>query len=267
MDIIIASMLLFFIVFPVIWLMIHEMNKERREIISVYFDAETRCMRALDSKSIDYVFSAMDQYKKAYYEAEEYLPSVSREVHAENMEMIKDHLAELEEEAWERKALKHLQTFADCYVAIVTGEIASFREVDQLMKLRDRCVSAWQSYFSIDLMQYKTTIYPKRYLREYMDDLYDPCMESSEALRNKLNEHIQVMRPEYKRKMRLYTLMIAYVRARDTVMRADLMKAPFENYTADEVKYCYKDLVSRNRLFEYKMGSRIFVSRSDKEKA
>ena len=37
-------------------------------------------------------------------------------------------------------------------------------------------------------------------------------------------------------------------------------------FTAAEVKCCYRGLIAQNRLYEYKMGNRWFVSLSDREK-
>lgn len=247
---------------------IYKSRKEARlHAFRIYYAAEERCSRAMDSRSISVVQNAIDEWQSAFQEAEPVLDANYRHLFEVDIADLKTHLADIEEDDWLKKAEKYLDSFSECYMLIVNGDMETFRDVDRIFALKKRCISAWQKYFSVDLEPYRTTIYPKRYLREYMGELYDPCMESHDALEKKLSDYIQTARPEYRRKMRLFELLVAYVRNRESVLRAELMKAPFDGFTADEVKVCYKALLEKNRLTEYKMGSRLFVMLSDKETA
>lgn len=252
---------------PILYGIFHGRTVEKSESLDRFFKTSDRCMDALDRKTAESVTRFMDEYEYAYSESEQHLSEFYRKEFHEDMDDLREHLRQIEEEAWLKKAGKHLADFAESYEIIMGGEMETFRDVDRLFAQKKRCVSEWHKYFAIDLTQYKSTIYPKRYLREFMGDQYDPCMESSEALDRQLSGRIQSMRPEFTRKKRLYDLMVAYVREHPGIMRADLMKVNFPGFNADEVKYCYKPLLEKNRLVEYKMGSRYFVSLSDREAA
>lgn len=242
-------------------------KKTRMQLYEDYCNVEERCIRALDSNSISKVSDAINEWQAAFEHAESVLDNVERSSYATNMEDLKCHLSDLEKENWLKKAERHLNDFYECYEIIADGEMENFKDVDQLFKLKGRCISAWQSYFHIDLDQYSTTIYPKRYLREYMGELYDPCMESHDALEKKLSDRIQIMRPEYNRKLRLYDDIMCYVSNMRSILRSELLRTPFTNYTLDEVKCCYRELLKRNRLVEYKLGDRFFVALSDSEQS
>lgn len=252
---------------PLLYAIIHGKSEEKQASIENYFRVSERCMDALDRKSVEAVTHFMDEYEYAYADAEPALSDFYREEHKQDMDDLWERVAEIEQEEWLQKAEKHLTAFWECYELIMDGEMENFRDVDHVFSLKKRCISEWQNYFAVDLSQYRTTIYPKRYLREFMGDQYDPCMESHDALEKKLSDRIQSARPEYKRKKRLYDLIVAHVRQNPGIMRADLMKTDFPGFNAEEVKYCYKALLDKNRLMEYKMGSRYFVTLSDKEAA
>ena len=53
---------------------------------------------------------------------------------------------------------------------------------------------------------------------------------------------------------------------REAVQQCVLLRQEFPNATAEEVKYCYQELVKQYKLVKYKMGNRWFVALSDKEK-
>ena len=98
-----------------------------------------------------------------------------------------------------------------------------------------------------------------------MGEDYDPCMESRDALEKRLSEYVRRMRPEQKRKNALCKTMLQYVRERKTVPQADLLKTDFPGFIPEEVKCCLDDLVRKDRLVKTKLGSRWFVSLSDRE--
>ena len=181
------------------------------------------------------------------------------------MEMAREQLHDIEMEIWAKKADKHLQAFYDSYYSVVSGDCHNFRDVELLMKEKAKCIREWQNYYAIDLEPYRTTIYPKRYMKEYLGNDYDPCMDSRYGLEKKLDACVASMRPEQKRKNRLYDVIVDYVTEKETVPRSELLKTAFDGFIAEEIKCCYKELVSKNRLVETKTGNRWFVSLSDKE--
>ena len=68
------------------------------------------------------------------------------------------------------------------------------------------------------------------------------------------------------RRERLYALLVRQVTDRESMLRSELLGTAFSGFTAAEVKCCYRGLIAQNRLYEYKMGNRWFVSLSDREK-
>lgn len=254
-----------FILLGIIGAICESRKQMRKQALKTYLSIEKRCVRAIDSHSLNKVRNAIREWEVAYHEAEPILEPVFRRVYEQDMKDLKANLACLEEDHWLRKAEKYLDSFSMCYELIMDGQMENFKDVEELFRLKKRCISAWQNYFSIDLTEYESTIYPKRYLREYMGELYDPCMESHEALEKKLSERIQIMRPEYKRKMQLYELIVSFVWNNVSVLRTELLRKPFDGFTPEEVKCCYNALLKKNRLMEYKMGGRVFAMASDKE--
>lgn len=238
-------------------------NKE--ESFKGYSKAEDKCERASEGNSIKRLKENISNLEDAYQQASPYFSSKQKDIHAHNMNMHRENLRLLEEEKWQRKADKYLQDFADCYEIIRSHELEDFRDVELLLKYEKKCIDSWQKYFAIDLTEYESTLYPKRYLKEYMGDDYDPCMESKQALEKKLSEYIDHMRPEYKRKRKLYKILVDYVREVGSIKRADLFKTVFDGYTADEIKCCYRELIKKNRLVEIRLGNPYFVSLSDRE--
>ena len=226
---------------------------------------------ALYSSSTKKVKQYVSDFEAAYKEAEPHMTSSQRsayrEIKSEITQTAREQIRELEEDRWERVAEKHLQNFYDSYYMVTNGELHTFRDVELLMKEKARCIREWQSYFAVDLDQFDTTIYPKKYMREYLGEDYDPCMDSHEALEKKLSDCVASMRPEQKRKNQLYKLIVDHVRRQETVPRGELLKTEFPGYIPEEVRCCYRELIKRNRLVETKMGNRFFVSLSDKELA
>lgn len=243
----------------------HEKRGTDNQLYRDYYEIEKRCAHALESRSINTVQNTIDEWQSAFTKAEPVLDDATRYLFNVDMADLRQHLADLEEEKWAEKAEKHLSVFSNCYEMIMNGDMETFRDVDHLFALKKRCVSAWQDYFAVDLEPYRTTIYPKRYLREYMVDLYDPCMESHEALEKKLSEKIQYMRPEYRRKIQLFDILLDYVANEQSVMRNKILNLSLDGFTTDEIKICYRSLIKQNKMVEIKLADHVFVSLSDKE--
>lgn len=250
------------IMFPLILRLSRE-----EESFKNYSKADDKCERASEGNSIKRLKENISNLENAYQQASPYFSSKQKDAHMRNMNEYRENLRLLEEEKWQRKADKYLQDFAECYEIIRSRELEDFRDVELLLKYEKKCIDSWQKYFAIDLTEYESTLYPKRYLKEFMDDDYDPCMESKQALEKKLSEYIGHMRPEYKRKTKLYKILVDYVREVGSIKRAALLKTVFDGYTQDELKCCYRELIKKNRLVEIKLGNLYFVYLSDKEAA
>ena len=257
----------FFFVLAIIGAVMQDRAEKRKQALKEYFKTDNKVGRALDSNSRKHVKETLKEFEAAYQNSQDYLGYAGKSLHMTDKEDLQAHLKELEEEAWLKKAGKHSDAFAYNYEIVTCADLDNFKDVELIMKAKKKCLDEWQKYFAVDLSEYETTIYPKRYLRENMGEMYDPCMESRETLEKKLSECIQAARPEYRRKMRLYEDIVEYVSRHPDIPRSDLFRVKFSGATAEEVKHCYKELIKKNRLFEMKMGNRFFVSLSDKEKS
>lgn len=91
-------------------------------------------------------------------------------------------------------------------------------------------------------------------------------LDSRGALQTALDAAIEPLKPEQRRKRALYRNVMEYVAKGESVQRAALLKNPFPEATAEEVRFCYRELVREYRLVEIKIGNRWFVTLSDKEK-
>ena len=255
-----------FFLLPVVYGLIHRRTSERRERLKAYDAADRACGRALESRSLETVRRSLADFQAAYQTAEADLDAAGKALYKTDLADLQAHLADLERADWLRKAEKPLMDFAEQY-ELVTGEaLEGFRDAELLLRAREKCLAAWQRYFAVDLTPYETRIQPKDYLRTYMGEGYDPCMASRDALANKLDACVRAARPEYLRKKRLYALLVRQVADRESMLRSELLGTDFSGFTAAEIKCCYRALLTQNRLYEYKMGSRWFVSLSDREK-
>ena len=252
-------------VFLIIHSIAHAGDAEARQRKMDYLEASDKIISATDSQSIKTVRNSIERLDCEYSKIKDIAGESSNYLYTEDRKFLVEHLHDLEQEKWEKKADKYLQEFSDCYLTIIDGELEHFADVELLFKTKKRCISLWQKYFAIDLSEYETTIYPKRYMREWMGEDYDPCMESHEALEKKLSDCVDKMRPEYKRKTALYGIIVTRVASCGSIARSELLKQHFNGYIPEEVKCCYNALVKENRLVEVKLGGRYFVSLSDKE--
>lgn len=243
----------------------HAGDAEARQQVMNYMGSSDKLINATDSRSIKKVRESIASLDYEYSKVKDLAGQSGNYLYTEDRTFLTEHLHDLEEEKWEKRADKYLQEFSDCYLTIVGGEFENFKDVDALFKMKKRCISLWQKYYAIDLSEYETTIYPKRYLRDWMGEDYDPCMESHEALEKKLNDCVDKMRPEYKRKNALYGIIVTRVASIGSIARSELLKQRFDGYVPEEVKCCYNALIKENRLVEVKLGGRYFVSLSDKE--
>ena len=255
-----------FFTLPVLYGIYRSRKEAQSQLFREYYEVEKRCEQAIDSQSISKVKNAIEELSIAFHKAEPVLESESKSIFYDDMKDLKDQLSYLETKNWQSKAYKHLESFSSYYDLIMNGSLDTFRDVDKLFSAKEKCLDSWHKYFAVELIDYKTTIYPKRHLREYTGDLYDPCMESSDALNKKLSDKIQTMRPEYIRKMNLLERIVDYVAENPNIQRSCLLKISFEGFTQKEVNIGYKALIQERRLIEMKIGNVYYVDLTDNER-
>lgn len=217
--------------------------------------------KALNAKKASKVDAALSVYEGLHYIAKKQGELVSEHIYQEDMRDMSDYYEDLTREEWEKSANKLLDKFRELYLIIAEP---TYKDVERAYRSKKRCIEYWQKYFAS--MPTGIHVYPKQYLREYLDLDYDPCMESHELLEKRLSECIEQMKPEYQRVVRLRKDMLDYVFENDSVMRSELLRKQFDGCTDKEVEYCYRELVNKYKLVAVKIGNRYFVKLSDKER-
>lgn len=177
-----------------------------------------------------------------------------------------ENLRNLKIEDWEEKADKVLSNFLDEFSYVTSDEDHSFGKVEDVLKSSKRCMKLWHDYWSIPFGDVYLGIDPHKYMERFLGNDFEPCMHSSDTLKKRLDAATEKLKPEHRRKMKIYRDILDYVNSQESIMRCDLLKHTFPNVTAKEAECCYRELVKQYRLVETKMGSRYFVSLSDKEK-
>lgn len=227
-----------------------------------YFDEERKLWaKGLDAKSSKKAYEILDELETGYKEIGKSSPVLFSSSYRENIQDVRELADALAKEEWEEKANRILDKFIDLYLMITSPD---FQDVEKAYRSKKRCIGYWQDYFaSVPDGLY---VYPKSYMKEYLDEDYDSCMESHVALEKKLSVAIDEMKPEYQRKKQLKSNLLSLVENEGSIMRSQLLNHQFEGCIEKEVQYCYRELITNYSLVEVKIGSRYFVSLSDKEK-
>ncbi len=220
--------------------------------------------RGVDAKRSQTAYDALVEYETRHDMAAANVKLVSEHIYQEDMQDIRENYETLVKEEWEEKADKILDKFYALY-AMITDP--TFKDVERAYRSKNRCIRLWQQYFYSIPTETGVWFDAKTHMQEYLEPYYDDCMYSHETLEKKLSRCIEEMKPEYQRKMALRKRILDIVAERESIMRADLVKIPFEGCTKQEVEYCIKELVDNYRLVSLKIADRYFISLSDKEKA
>lgn len=237
------------------------MQEERKENLYHYRHFSNAAVRGTSAARSSTAYKYLDEMELHYAHLAERGSPLSRQCYQEDMQELREYAKDLEKEEWEAKSSKILDEFYNNYLIVTETD---FSDVDRIFRAKKRCIELWQKYFDLP-EDHVALLYPKSFLMNYLGENYDPCMSSHDTLERKLDACIKEHRPEQRRKLKLYNLMIAYVEENVSVQRSKFLQHPFEGYSPDEIKCCYHDLVSRNRFAEIKMGNRYFVCLSDKE--
>lgn len=227
-------------------------------------------LRASDSSSIDKVKSYLDELEILLKDArrdgapEEKLEEIRRY----QKDVDRDYQILLEEK-WEKKVDPIVDELNDCYEFVTMAYNHTFQKVEDVIWARDRCLDLFDLYWKaadtfLEENQCRGRIRTGEYLNRWKPE--ENRFASRWELQQTLDAAIEPLKPEQKRKKKLYRDILNWVAEREAVQQCVLLRQEFPNATAEEVKYCYKDLVKRYKLVKYKMGNRWFVMLSDKEK-
>ena len=85
----------------------------------------------------------------------------------------------------------------------------------------------------------------------------------SREIEDSLTKHIEVMRPEYQRKMNLKNLILQTIADNGSIKRGTLLRTSYSGFIKSEIQACYRGLVNEHKVIEAKQGSFYFVSLTD----
>lgn len=236
----------------------NKMSSTEREFAE---EAHKLSNKGLDAKTSRKAEEALLQYEAAYSYAKSQTSLRSESIYQEDLEYLQDHYRSLSREEWEQRAGKLLDKFLELYLMITDP---SYKDVEKAYRSKKKCIEYWQKYFASPPED--VVVYPKQYIKDYLMDYYDPCMESHELLEKKLSSSIEQMKPEYKRAVKLRKDLLDIVAQSDGMMRSELLSKSFDGSTKKEVEWCYRELVKRYKLVEIKINNRYIVKLSDKER-
>lgn len=175
----------------------------------------------------------------------------------------KSALVGLAREKWIEEANEILNEFIGHFdfLANTVPEMYNFAELN---KSKTKALNLYEKLMYLRVPDVYVGISPHDYIREYLGEDYDPCMNSHWELGQKLDSIIEAAKPEKKRGEKLNREIIGFVKSKGSVKRAELKKHTFQGYTDDEVSAAYKLLIKKYKLVECKIGNRYFVSLPEK---
>lgn len=216
--------------------------------------------KGIDANTSKKAEEALVEYEAAYSNAKSQTRLVSDHIYQEDLEDIHDNYQTLCREEWERRAGKILDRFIELYLMI---NDPTFKDVEKAYRSKKKCIEYWQKYYAS--LPDGVIVHPKQYIKDYLMDDYDICMESHELLDKKLSSCIEHMKPEYKRAVKLRKDLLDMVAQNESMMRSELLSKTFDGCTKKEIEWCYRELVKQYKLVEIKMNNRYIVKLSDKE--
>lgn len=226
--------------------------------------------KSSDSSSIDKVRSYLDELEILAEDARrDGVPEGKLQDIRKCRESVECSYQILLEEKWKKKMDPIVDELNGCYELVTAACNHTFQKVEDVIWARDRCLHLYDAYWAaagkfLEENQCRGRIRTKDYLNSWHPE--ENRFASRWELQQTLDAAIEPLKPEQKRKKKLYRDILNWVAEQESVQQCALLKQGFPNATAEEVKYCYKDLVKQYRLVKYKMGNRWFVMLSDKEK-
>lgn len=237
-------------------------GKMSREECDFADEAYKLHIKGLDATKAKKAKEILDQYETAYEIAPGRSKFRSNHIYLEDISDIRENYEGLEIDEWREKAAKVLD---ELYELLYIVEHPDFKDVERAYRAKKRCLDLWHKYFEIP-RDPSINYGAKEYMRNYFGEGYKSYLDDSSSLEKHLTDCVEKMKPEYKRKTGLDKKIMNIVAEKESIMRSELLSMPFDGFTRKEVEYCYNELVRKYRLVAIKIGSRYFVSLSDKEK-
>lgn len=202
-----------------------------------------------------------------------------RYCYEDDIDLIRDNAEMLAERRWASKADEYLLKMEEAHSLIVQH---NFNNIEKAYSSKATFLKAYDAYFDWTRKCYddnygiwksvKLWDEAKKCVTELLGEtgeyvFWDSTFPSSYSVRQQidanLTKHIESMRPEYLRKIKLNSLILNKIASCGSIQRSVLLKSFFDGFTAPEVQACYHGLVKVHDVIEVKQGSLYFVSLSD----
>lgn len=202
-----------------------------------------------------------------------------RYCYEDDIDLIRDNAEMLAERRWASKADEYLLKMEEAHSLIVQH---NFNNIEKAYSSKATFLKAYDAYFDWTRKCYddnygiwksvKLWDEAKKCVTELLGEtgeyvFWDSAFPSSYSVRQQidvnLTKHIESMRPEYLRKIKLNSLILNKIASCRSIQRSVLLKSSFDGFTAPEVQACYHGLVKVHDVIEVKQGSLYFVSLSD----
>lgn len=164
---------------------------------------------------------------------------------------------------WQEKADGVLDCFISSYIDVVYNDPSMFTFA-ALSKCKKDCLRYYEKYWALKDPETYLKVSPKDYMKEYLGENYDLCMQSHWELEKKLESAIEEAKPEKRRGEKLTKEILSFVKCKGSVKRSELKRHEFDSFSKEEVASAYKFLIAKYKLVEYKIGNLYFVSLPEK---
>ncbi len=202
-----------------------------------------------------------------------------RYCYEDDIDLIRDNAEMLAERKWASKADEYLLKMEEAHSLVVQH---NFNNIEKAYSSKATFLKAYDAYFDWTRKCYddnygiwksvKLWDEAKKCVTELLGEtgeyvFWDSTLPSNSSVRQQidanLTKHIESMRPEYLRKIKLNSLILNKIASCGSIQRSVLLKSSFDGFTAPEVQACYHGLVKVHDVIEAKQGSLYFVSLSD----
>lgn len=235
--------------------------------------------KGADTNSLKTAKECLYTLSSSYEDIKEHANANARFCYEDDIEEIRQNAEDIAEEKWRKKADSFLLKIEQAYDVIVCYD---FQTVDKAYKSKNILIKAYD-----DLFNWTRTCYEENRDIWKNVNIWDEAKKDVGAILNRydhyilwndrgsnddsvrqqiiatLDRRIEIMRPEYRRKTKLRSLIMQKIANHGTVQRSHLLRMHFDGFVAGEINACYKGLVKERAVIEYKQGSVYFVVLSD----
>ena len=202
-----------------------------------------------------------------------------RYCYEDDIDLIRDNAEMLAERRWASKADEYLLKMEEAHSLVVQH---NFNNIEKAYSSKATFLKAYDAYFDWTRKCYddnygiwksvKLWDEAKKCVTELLGEtgeyvFWNSTLPSNSSVRQQidanLTKHIESMRPECLRKIKLNSLILNKIASCGSIQRSILLKSSFDGFTAPEVQACYHGLVKVHDVIEAKQGSLYFVSLAD----